>query len=241
MPIRLRRPRAVTSSSSSVFRVWLEITGTLSGSRSSSTRSSRIYAVASTRSPISWWLRRPAQCPIISIRSGRSTARWSVIVLALDVPTPMFTMLTPARPGQHVVPGRHLVAVGIGADAAGQRGAELLQVPGVVGEQHVPLERLGGRPRVVPQPVDRQGHPLRPNRNSFLRRRSQRVSSTAGPSRGRAGRAPPARGTPRSGRPAAASRPSSRSRYQRIARGQANSPSSTGLCADQGRSTVSRG
>ena len=40
--------------------------------------------------------------------------------------------------------------------------------------------------------------------------------------------------------PAAASRLSSRHRYQRIAPGQANSPSSTGLCADHGRSTVSR-
>jgi alanyl-tRNA synthetase len=41
--------------------------------------------------------------------------------------------------------------------------------------------------------------------------------------------------------PFAASRFSSRSRYQRMARGEANSPSSTGLWTDQGRSTTSRG
>jgi hypothetical protein len=41
--------------------------------------------------------------------------------------------------------------------------------------------------------------------------------------------------------PLAASRLGSRFKYQRIALGGANSPSSTGLWTDQGRSTVSRG
>ena len=50
-----------------------------------------------TRSPMSWWFRSPPQCPIISIRSGRSTATWAVIVFALAGPTPMFTMLMPVQ------------------------------------------------------------------------------------------------------------------------------------------------
>jgi hypothetical protein len=80
-----------------------------------------------------------------------------------------------------------------------------------------------------------------PNRNSFLRRRSQRVSSTAGPILGsrRSMTFRPRQTEIRA--PLAASRPSSRSRYQRMALGEANSPSSTGLWTDQGRSTVSWG
>jgi hypothetical protein len=62
--------------------------------------------------------------------------------------------------GKHVVPGRHLAAVVGGPDAIRQGGPEFLRVPGVVGEQHVPLEALGAGPGVVLQPVDRQGHAL---------------------------------------------------------------------------------
>ena len=49
---------------------------------------------------MSWWFRSPPQCPIISIRSGRSTATWSVMVFAFDGPTPMSTSVTPSRPGR---------------------------------------------------------------------------------------------------------------------------------------------
>ena len=41
----------------------------------------------------------PAQWPSISQACGRSTAMWSVIVLALDGPTPMLTMVMPPWPG----------------------------------------------------------------------------------------------------------------------------------------------
>ena len=37
--------------------------------------------------------------PIISQTCGRITARWSVMVLALDGPTPMFTTVMPFPPG----------------------------------------------------------------------------------------------------------------------------------------------
>jgi hypothetical protein len=40
-------------------------------------------------------LRRPAQWPSISQACGRSTAMWSVMVLALAGPTPMLTMVMP--------------------------------------------------------------------------------------------------------------------------------------------------
>ena len=78
---------------------WFDATGIDGGSTRSSTPSARRYVVASTRSPMSWWFRSPPQCPIISIMSGRSTARWSVIVFAFDGPTPMSTSDTPERPG----------------------------------------------------------------------------------------------------------------------------------------------
>jgi hypothetical protein len=71
-------------------------------------------------------------------------------------------------PGKRVVPGGHLAAIRIRAGATRQRRAELLHVPGVVGEQHVPLERLGRRPGVVLQAVDRQSHSLRPKQEQLL-------------------------------------------------------------------------
>jgi len=70
--------------------------------------------------------------------------------------------------GKHVVPGGHLAAVGAGPGAIRQGGPELLHVPGVVGEQHVPLEALGAGPGVVLQPVDRQGHALGPEQEQLL-------------------------------------------------------------------------
>ncbi len=82
-----------------MVRRWLGTTGTLVGSTSSSTWSARRNEVASTKSPTSWWFRRPPQWPIINIVSGRSTATWSVIVLAFDGPTPMLTRLTPSPAG----------------------------------------------------------------------------------------------------------------------------------------------
>ena len=144
-------------------------------------------------------------------------------------------------PGKHVVPGGHLAAIRIRAGATRQSGAELLHVPGVVGQQHVPLERLGGCPGVVLQPVDRQGHALRREQEQFLapqipagfvhRTRKtwiaqiQRLATRADRDPGAARRQPaqfplqvPADGL-----------------------GEANSPSSTGLWTDQGRSTVSCG
>jgi hypothetical protein len=45
--------------------------------------------------PSSCVLRKPAQWPSISHACGRSTAMWSVIVLALAGPTPMFTIEMP--------------------------------------------------------------------------------------------------------------------------------------------------
>ena len=66
------------------------------------------------------------------------------------------------------MPGGHLAAVRIGADAARQSSAEFLHVPGIVGEQHIPLECLGGCTGVVLEPVDRQGHPLRPEQEQLL-------------------------------------------------------------------------
>ena len=42
IPIRLRNSRAVSSPSRSAFSVWFDTTGTLSGSTSSRTRSSRM-------------------------------------------------------------------------------------------------------------------------------------------------------------------------------------------------------
>ena len=91
------------------------------------------------------------------------------------------------------------------------------------------------------QPVDRQRHPLRREQEQLLAPQVPARLVDGGPERGVMqvdGLAP---GATRIRAPAAASLPSSRSRYQRIARGQANSPSSTGLSADQGRWTVSRG
>ena len=79
------------------------------------------------------------------------------------------------------------------------------------------------------------------NRNSFLRRRSQRVSLTAGPILGSCRSSASRPGLTEIPAPWAASRASSRSRYQRIASGAANSPCSTGLCCDQGLPTVSSG
>ena len=70
--------------------------------------------------------------------------------------------------GKHVMPGGHLAALRIRADGIRQGSAEFLYVPGVVGEQHVPLERLRRGPGVVLQPVDRQGHPLRPEQEQLL-------------------------------------------------------------------------
>ena len=39
--------------------------------------------------------RKPPQCPTISQQLGRSTARWSVMFLALEGPIPMLTSVTP--------------------------------------------------------------------------------------------------------------------------------------------------
>ena len=44
--------------------------------------------------------RNPPQWPIISQQCGRSTAMWSVIVLALAGPTPMLTRVTPRPSGR---------------------------------------------------------------------------------------------------------------------------------------------
>ena len=71
-------------------------------------------------------------------------------------------------PGKHVVPRGHLAAIRIRAAATRQGGAKLLHVPGVVCQQHVPLERFGGCPGVVLEPVDRQGHALRREQEQFL-------------------------------------------------------------------------
>ena len=43
--------------------------------------------------------RRPPQWPIINQASGRSTAKWSQIVFALDGPTPILTKVMPERSG----------------------------------------------------------------------------------------------------------------------------------------------
>jgi hypothetical protein len=71
-------------------------------------------------------------------------------------------------PGKHVVPGGHLAAIRIRASTIRQSRAELLQVPGVVGQQHIPLERLRRCPGVVPEPVNGQGHALRGEQEQFL-------------------------------------------------------------------------
>ena len=71
-------------------------------------------------------------------------------------------------PGKHVVPRGHLAAIRIRAAATRQSGAKLLHVPGVVGQQHIPLERLGRCPGVVLEPVDGQGHALRREQEQFL-------------------------------------------------------------------------
>ena len=79
------------------------------------------------------------------------------------------------------------------------------------------------------------------NRKSFLARISQATSSSArssaGSSIGVAGRE--ARTVIVA--PSSSSAPSSRSRYQRIVRGRANSPVISGLCLDQGRTTSMTG
>jgi hypothetical protein len=82
-----------------------------------------------------------------------------VIVFAFDGPTPMSTSVTPCR---------HLLAGDGRAGRLGERLPERVDVPGVVGEQHVPLERLGRRPGVVREPVHRQRHPLRPEQEQLL-------------------------------------------------------------------------
>ena len=66
------------------------------------------------------------------------------------------------------MPGRHLAAGRVRADAVGQGSAEFLYMPGVVGEQHVPLEHLRAGARVVLQPVDGQGHALRGEQEQLL-------------------------------------------------------------------------
>ena len=165
-----------------------------------------------------------------------------MIVLALDGPTPMFTMVSPARPGTHVMPGGHLAAVGVGAGAIRQGGAELLHVPGVVSQQDVPLER-SRRPCRCSAAAGRSTGPSAPARTGTASCAASPSGSHPRPARarGHADRAPRARDRRRSGPRRPLAWPSSRSRYQRIALGAENSPSSTGLCADQGRSTVSRG
>jgi hypothetical protein len=72
----------------------------------------------------------------------------------------------PAR--KHVVPRGHLAASGIRTCAVRQRGTELLHMPRVVGQQHVPLERFRVRPGVVLQAVDRQRHAFRREQEKLL-------------------------------------------------------------------------
>jgi hypothetical protein len=67
-----------------------------------------------------------------------------------------------------VVPGRHRHSRPVRPLHIGQPLPELLDVHVVVGEQHMPLEPLRGRPGVVGQPVQRQGHPLRTEQEQFL-------------------------------------------------------------------------
>jgi hypothetical protein len=69
---------------------------------------------------------------------------------------------------KHVVPRGHLASSGIRTRAVRQRGTELLHMPRVVGEQHVPLERFRVRPGVVPQAVDRQRHAFRREQEELL-------------------------------------------------------------------------
>ena len=54
----------------------------------------------SRRSSGDW--RRPPQWPTISQQCGRSTARWSVMFLAFDGPTPMLTSVTPPCPSARI-------------------------------------------------------------------------------------------------------------------------------------------
>jgi hypothetical protein len=56
-----------------------------------------------------WLSRRPPQWPIISHASGRSTARWSVIVFALDGPDADIDEGDAGAALGHQVIGRHLV------------------------------------------------------------------------------------------------------------------------------------
>ena len=106
--------------------------------------------------------------------------------------------------GQHVMPGRHLAAVRVGPDAVGQGGAELLDVPGVVGEQHVPLEHAPRWCRCSAA-AGRWTGPSAPGRTGTAscaagptgsRRRRARAAGRAGqrppgPRRRRSGRRPP--------------------------------------------------
>jgi hypothetical protein len=130
---------------------------------------------------------------------GRSTAMWSVMVLALAGPTPMLTIVMPARSG---APGGrpasaagaarrrsalgsarsrrardHVARLDEGGVLAGRRGRhqlvaqldELVDVELVVGEQHEVLEVLGRRAGVVAQPVQRVVHPRRGEQRQRLR------------------------------------------------------------------------
>ena len=166
--------------------------------------------------------------------SGRSTPTWSVIVLAFDGPTPMLTMLTPswarcggARPASGARAGR---ALGVGEALA-----ERLDVHGVVREQHVALERLGRRARVVRQPVERQRDPLGPEQEQLLRADVPLALVDRGEQRRRRpGRAPGGTAAPRTDAPRRSSAASSRSRYQRMAPMLENSPVMRGFGPDHG-------
>ena len=108
---------------------------------------------------------QPAQWPTISHACGRSTAMWSVAVLALDGPTPMLTSVIPTRlrvsgdrsasaaafegavPSPSVISALPVTqswytAVGISQLRAGI-GLEFGHIELVVGEQHVVLEMRG--------------------------------------------------------------------------------------------------
>ena len=67
-----------------------------------------------------------------------------------------------------VVVGGHLDVV-VGPHRVGVALEERLDVHRVVGEQHVALEGLGGRPGVVAQPVDREPHALGGEEEELLR------------------------------------------------------------------------